>query len=850
MSQSDKLPLRQGMLHRPRLHALIEKGLRYPLLVMLAGPGYGKTQAMADYLAQCDANVLWLRLNALDNLPAHFWSHLIQALGRAFAGTSEQLRSLEFPDNLSKFDAFQQFLSNEICREKRVIWVFDDFGEIEERKVRDFFRMLAEVELDNFRFTLMSNALDNTESIAFMTSRRFLILGHDLRFTGDEISDLYRMYDMSLEPGERSGIERYTEGWPLPLHLLVLQRNKLSESAYRDGRMTHRTISHMFEERFFGTYPKEQQKLLVKLSLPNAFTEDLARALCERDSLDPDVLENHVFIAKEPSMGRYSYHHLYGLFLRKKRHLLNPEEERLVWQKAAEHYVSSGETMEAISCYRACGDHASMLNAMCDFVRMRHGITAENASFLLEHVDLLTPEEVRRYPIADYLRALIYLNMLELEKAETLLWDLEQKLLPVGTSDAFALLGEVYAMLGSIHMMRNLEDFGDYYRKAADYLPDGARLQGRRQLSAGNNHCFFMADNLPGARERMERAVQSGVSWMNRVLRGGMSGMEHLFSAEAAYLSDRHAEAQQHAYRAIYKAVANTQHDIVCNGYCLLARIGLMQGDFAEMTGQIQNVAEYAERHEIGVLKEIRDTALAWYCIKLRDHRQIPKSILTMNNEDRPVLAYNRSQIVYANYLIQTGEYARLAGMMEYPKGLYLTRGIWPDRICLYIMLAIAHHHLGNSDAAMKALWSAYDMSHENELITLFVEAEEHMCALLDAARRQRTYAFAPAWLDLVHERTAFFVKRAAALRGVYRKQNPVRKAENNPLTRREMEVLRALSRGLTREEIAVERFISVNTVKTFIRSIYHKLGAANRAEAVSIAISQGYLDMAVSDPA
>ena len=836
------------MLHRPRLHDLIEKGLRHPLLVMLAGPGYGKTQAMADYLAQCDANVFWLRLNALDNLPAHFWGRLIQVLERAFAGASERLKPLEFPDNLSKFDAFLQFLSNEICREKRAIWVFDDFGEIGERKIKDFFRMLAEVELENFHFVLMSNALDNTESIAFMTSRRFLVLGNDLRFTRDEISSLYRMYDMPLEPGELSSIERYTEGWPLPLHLLVLQRNKLSESAYRDGRLTHRTISHMFEERFFGTYSKEQQKLLIKLSLPNAFTDDLARALCERGNFDPEMLENHVFIAKEPAMGRYSCHHLYRLFLRKKRHLLNSEEERSVWQKAAEHYVSSGEIMEAISCYRKCGDHASMLHAMCDFVRMRQGITAENAAFLLEHVDLLTPEEVRRYPIADYLRALIYLNVLELEKAEALLQDLEQKLLPIGTPDALALLGEVYAMLGSIHIMRNLEDFGDYYRKAAGYLSDGAHLQSRGQLSADNNHCFFMADSLPGAKERMERAVHRGVPWMNRVLRGGMSGIEHLFSAEAAYLSDRHAEAQQHAYRAIYKAEANAQHDIACNGYCILARIGLMQGDFKEMTGQIQNVVTYAGKYEIGILKEIRDTALAWYCIKLRDHRQIPKSILTMNNEDRPVLAYNRSQIVYANYLIQTGEYARLAGMMEYPKGLHLTRGIWPDRICLYIMLAIAYHHLGNPDASMKALWTAYEMSYENGLITLFVEAEEHMSVLLDAARRQRTYAFAPAWLDVVGARTAFFIKRSAALRGVYRKQNPAREAKNNPLTRREMEILRALSHGLTREEIAVERFISVNTVKTFIRSIYQKLDATNRAEAVSIAISQGYLDTAVSD--
>lgn len=65
---------------------------------------------------------------------------------------------------------------------------------------------------------------------------------------------------------------------------------------------------------------------------------------------------------------------------------------------------------------------------------------------------------------------------------------------------------------------------------------------------------------------------------------------------------------------------------------------------------------------------------------------------------------------------------------------------------------------------------------------------------------------------------------------------------KQNPLTHKEQEILIALSQGMTREEIAVERFITVNTVKTYIRNIYNKLQAGNRAEAVSIAMSRGYI--------
>ncbi len=53
------------------------------------------------------------------------------------------------------------------------------------------------------------------------------------------------------------------------------------------------------------------------------------------------------------------------------------------------------------------------------------------------------------------------------------------------------------------------------------------------------------------------------------------------------------------------------------------------------------------------------------------------------------------------------------------------------------------------------------------------------------------------------------------------------------PLSDREREVLRHLSAMLSTAEIGAEMYISVNTVKTHLRSIYRKLSAARRGEAV-----------------
>jgi LuxR family maltose regulon positive regulatory protein len=62
-------------------------------------------------------------------------------------------------------------------------------------------------------------------------------------------------------------------------------------------------------------------------------------------------------------------------------------------------------------------------------------------------------------------------------------------------------------------------------------------------------------------------------------------------------------------------------------------------------------------------------------------------------------------------------------------------------------------------------------------------------------------------------------------------------------LSRREKEVLTGLSQGFTRNEIAGLFSLSVNTVKSIIRSVYNKLGAVNRADAVRIATQLGLLE-------
>jgi two-component system NarL family response regulator len=71
------------------------------------------------------------------------------------------------------------------------------------------------------------------------------------------------------------------------------------------------------------------------------------------------------------------------------------------------------------------------------------------------------------------------------------------------------------------------------------------------------------------------------------------------------------------------------------------------------------------------------------------------------------------------------------------------------------------------------------------------------------------------------------------------------RLAERNAvlgLSNREVEVLRLIAKGRSNKEIAAELALSADTVKTHITHLMRKLGAADRAHAVTLAIEQGFL--------
>lgn len=825
---------------RPRIHAILEQAVKLPLVTVIAGPGYGKTTAVAHSAKKLVSKLAWFFITRLDNIAARFWNNFLRAMEDHFSKNSlEQLNELGFPDTLAKLDIFLHLFAEEIYTDDMLVLVIDDYSNITDPSIHNFFEYLIEAQLENFCMIIISSAYTDVDLAGLRNGGVFQIGTEDLKFTLKETRLLFQHYNIILAEDVLKKIYDDTEGWPLALYLLTHQLRSNPEDYEIHSGQTFELIRKIFGREFFFNYKEEIRHLLVKLSLLHSFTLDVVRRIGGFAPQDIDrLLQDHMFITNEANTNLYSFHATYRAFLNDHLLLIDEAEIERVYRVAGDSFLSQSKVLEAIECYAKCGQYDKILTAIQMQVSTRMGMAPGQASFVLEHLNRLPQDFIEKNPFADYLKALIYMNNVEIDTSYEILMKLEQKLLSDSSPSARAVLGEVYTMLGGIHMLRNREDFGVYYQKACEYLPEGSSVRPKNPLLTENNTNFSMQDNGPGALERMERAVHWGIPYMVQAMNGGCHGLQYLYSAEAAYNTGRLQDAVDFAYKGIYMAKERDQHDLICNAHIILAKTALMRGDFYQAYEHVQLVQKYINDRKLIVLYDLRDTALSWFYLKMDDLKKI-SSWMTgarRNERNQPPITIGRDRIVIGHYLYRIKSYSELIPFLEWLERILWPRGLWTDRLFVYIMRALTYQKIGQEKLAMDDLWRAYQMSYFNNIVMPFAEAASDMQALISLAKRSSYYTFDTEWLDDVYQKAGQCTKKLRLVRREYQSNQEVVSTDKIALSKREAAVLRSLAQGLTREEIAADQYLSINTIKTYISSIYNKLGAVNRADAIRIA--------------
>jgi LuxR family maltose regulon positive regulatory protein len=140
----------------------------------------------------------------------------------------------------------------------------------------------------------------------------------------------------------------------------------------------------------------------------------------------------------------------------------------------------------------------------------------------------------------------------------------------------------------------------------------------------------------------------------------------------------------------------------------------------------------------------------------------------------------------------------------------------WAEVCGLDPLLALACHASGDTTGALSMVETALRQARAERFVRAILDSGPAMVSLLESAVR--------------HDRAA---PEAIALLASARTPSAPAHVLVDPLTAKELDVLRLLRTELTGPEIVAELIVSINTVRTHTKNIFTKLGVSNRRSAV-----------------
>jgi LuxR family maltose regulon positive regulatory protein len=290
------------------------------------------------------------------------------------------------------------------------------------------------------------------------------------------------------------------------------------------------------------------------------------------------------------------------------------------------------------------------------------------------------------------------------------------------------------------------------------------------------------------------------------------------------------------------------------DAYIALARVRRAQGDVDSAWEAIRKAQELALKSELTELDDL-SVALSEAWMRVTEGDLEPARRWA---EERDLFKYIASPLreeAGDTYDHRTRKYellvlARLLIALERPdEALTLLASLvpiaeWRGRpgmlIEIHVLEALAHHALGHTDQAMAALEHAFSLAEPKGYVRIFADEGEPVIGLLqEAARRGIAVEYAGKLLAAFGLQTKDEERKTEPSPSTADTGRP---SLLEPLSARELEVLRLLNTHLSSTEIAEQLCISVNTARSHIKNIYGKLNVHRRSDAVQRAVELGLL--------
>lgn len=837
------LPAIRSHLHRPRIDKILTTAFHYPLVTVTAGAGWGKTQAVSSFLRHKKQDYIWLNLSPLHNLTIQFWENFVHATGIHNPELAYNLNHAGFPDSKTQFHDFLIVFANSIARIDKLALVFDDLHLINEPPVLHFIENLILAQLKNVTIVLINRTRPGLRLHGlYAVNSACQLIENALYFTQDEAMEYFTQQHISLSKQEFREIYAVTRGWITAICLIGLSLKANNNELQNAFDAAKEQIYNLIEEEIFSQHSVELQQCLIKLALFENIPYDVIMDY-STDSLHlTDEIEKlNLFLPFNPITKTYDIHPLLLRFLLKKQTRLTDRELKEAHLKTADWFHNHGFQISALPHYRKCGRYEEIWDIIYHY---DVEIPNELAAFFLELIKEFPDNIMKAYPLIPVVHARLLLNNGKIKKSKSEFISIINKYdTPPLTREKRAIAGEAYLFLGIISLLSYDYKFTEYFKTADTYLPGHSTLISHKLSFSQGGYHLLIKDSSPGEVQRFVDAIMEAFPHGVRAMNGVAYGAKYLAKAAAAYHTCDMKEAKISSCKAICQAERNAQLETLCAAYFLLVRIHFNAGNFTKAVASITELKEKLAASQSVHHTKYRlfsyDIMIGWFYSRLGIYDKVPDWILKEELRIGVLSPHSLGidHLIRAYYLLENEKYYELAALAETLSHYYNNYGLLPARLDIEIYRAVAAYKIGDISQSMEALQNAYNLAVGNELFMPFIELGKYMRAVIYMAKNSDINTIPDEWLSEINAKATTYEKRLNNVKAHYQQSVRYDKTTNNQFTGREKEIIRHLCQGLTYKEIARSLYVSTSTVKTAMGTIYSKLGASNKADAVRIAI-------------
>jgi LuxR family maltose regulon positive regulatory protein len=856
------------MVPRPRIEKLIAAGARGPLTVVTGPPGSGKTVALASWAAAKpqDRPVAWVTLDQFDNRPGNFWSYLVEAIRRVGV-----VLAPHFPATPTRQpDLFLHQLASTIAvQSPPVTLVLDDIHLLTEPRSLDGLAYVLRNASSGLHL-LVASRMDPLLPLHRyrLTGELTEIRANDLSFTEAETALLMSQHNITLPGDLLKVLAHREEGWAAGLRLAAISMSGHPDPAQfvKELDAEHGAIADYLIDEVLNSQPREVRDLLLRTSILERVSVSLAAELTGNQSAAqaiPALAHANAFV--EPiGHGWYRYHSLFADVLRLKLRHRAPSEVRDLHHRAARWLRQNGTLREAVTQAAAAHDWPLAARMSVDEFAMGSPAgthTGEPLADAFEQLRVDASGAGQSEPPLLVVAAMMALRGICQDAASaTALLASAESLLERCRADE-EIPSRLACTLTRLTLAGRSGDLDAAVAATAragrllDMLPPTLLARHpnvRARVLAGRGAVEMWSGDFEAADASL--ALSASVTrepcdWAYAV------GRRALLMAVKASLG-RADELARSATEPPWNGRAKTAWLPGAASEVALAWVALERNELAGIQARLSQAQDALRAEPDRLISSLAWLASARHNLAKGHARTAAEMLGRAAQGWAPPpwldqrLALNLSRALAAAGDI--GAALTAAGHAGPPASLTGAMALARARLTGNDLVAAA-----DALAAVAPASVAGAPGHI-QLEARLIEAELgyrsgkpergrqsllHALKLAEPERLLLPFGVEWAWLKQVLQHD---VELAEAFRGLFRAGHPTHQAGTQPpragrvasviveqLSNRELEVLRLVSKMLTTAEIAEEMYLSVNTVKSHLKSIFRKLGASHRGEAV-----------------